>query len=176
MRILVFGAALFIGGCSDPGADQAAKQKAAAEAAKTLQLTPGQWKTTVEVTKLVQQDKAARPALDTPAGTKSEVSVCVTPADVKNPPPALLAGSDAYKCTGSNLYMSGGTLNTQLACTRKGLAGDVRMNIDGSYTADTITANQSLSTFLPGDGDVSITSTLTARRTGDCAAEPVKAG
>jgi len=70
--------------------------------------------------------------------------------------------------------MSGGTLGVSLACSRKGVSGDVRMNLDGTYTADTIEANQSLSTFLPGDGDVTIASKLTGRRTGDCSAEPAK--
>ena len=86
-------ACLLSAACGDGGAGEAAKRKAAADAAKKLELAPGQWETTVEVTKLVQQDKAARPALDTPAGTKSNVSVCVTPADAKNPPALLLAGS-----------------------------------------------------------------------------------
>ncbi|HEX8444093.1 MAG TPA: DUF3617 family protein [Allosphingosinicella sp.] len=174
MRKLAIATLLLAAACSDGGAGEADKQKAAAS--KNVQLTPGQWETVVEVTKLTQQDKAAKPAIDTPAGTKSIASACVTQADVKNPPPVLLAGSDAYKCTSSNMYMSGGTLSTSLTCTRKGLNGEVRMSVDGSYTADTIQANQSLSTFLPGEGDVGITSNLTARRTGECAAAPVKAG
>ena len=167
---------LLAAACSDGGAGETDKQKAKADAVKNLQLTPGQWETSVEVTKVTAQDKAAKPAIDTPAGTKSTASACVTPADVKNPPATLLAGSDAYQCTSSDMYMSGGTLSAALACTRKGLRGDVRMNLDGSYTADTIQANQALSTFLPGEGDVSITSNLTARRTGECSAAPAKAG
>lgn len=176
MRQLAFTALLILASCSGGGEDPAAKQKAAAEAAKKLQLSPGQWETTAEVTQLTQNDKAAKPAIDTPAGTKSTVSACVTEAEAKNPPALLLAGSDAYNCTNSNMYMSGGTLSAELACTRKGVSGEVRMSVDGSYTADKIEANQSLSTFLPGDGDASITSKLTARRTGECSAEAGKAG
>jgi hypothetical protein len=173
MNRLAITTLLLAAACSDGGAGEANNQKAAS---KATELTPGQWETTVEVTKLTQQDKAPKPAIDTPAGTKSTSSACVTPADVKNPPAALLAGSDAFQCTSSDMYMSGGTLSASLACSRKGVRGDIRMNLDGSYTADTITANQSLATFLPGDGDVSITSKLTARRTGECSAAPVKAG
>jgi hypothetical protein len=176
MRQLVVTALLIAAACSDGGAGEAEKQKAAKEAAKKLQLSPGRWETTTEVTRLTQQDKAAKPAIDTPAGTKSTVSACVTPAEAKNPPALLLAGSDAYKCTSSDMYMSGGTLSASLTCTRKGLNGEVRMGVDGSYTAHTIEAEQSLSTFLPGEGDASIVSKLTARRTGECTAEPVKAG
>lgn len=177
MRRLGLFVVLVTAACSDGGAGEAAKQKAAAaEAAKKLQLTPGQWETTAEVIKLTQQDKATRPAIDTLIGTKSTASACLTEAEVRNPPAVLLAGSDAYRCTANNLYMSGGTLNAQLECTRKGLNGAVRMSVDGSYTADTFAANQSLSTFLSGDGDVTIASTLTARRTGECAAVAGKAG
>ncbi|HEX8401945.1 MAG TPA: DUF3617 family protein [Allosphingosinicella sp.] len=167
---------LLAAACSDGGADQAAKQKAASEAAKTAQLSPGQWETTAEVTRVTQQDKAPRPAIDAPIGSKTAATACLTAADVKNPPAVLLAGSDAYQCSSNNLYVSGGTLSAQLECTRKGLSGAVRMSIDGSYTADTITANQNLSTFLSGDGDVGIVSKLSARRTGECTAQPAKAG
>jgi len=174
MRNIAVATFLLAAACSDGGGGEGDKQKAAAS--KAAQLTPGQWETTVEVTKLTQQDKAPKPAINTPVGTKSTATACVTPAEVKNPPAALLAGSDAFQCTSSDMYMSGGTLSASLACSRKGVSGDVRMNLDGSYTADTITANQSLATFLPGDGDVAITSKLTARRTGECSAAPSKAG
>lgn len=168
---------LLAAACSDGGAEEAAKQKAAAAAAaKTAQLTPGQWETTAEVTTVSQQDKAPRPAIDAPVGSKTTASACIAAADVKNPPALLLAGSDAYQCSSNNMYVSGGTLSAQLECSRKGLNGAVRMSIDGSYTADTFTANQSLSTFLPGEGDVTIVSNLAARRTGECTAEPAKAG
>lgn len=177
MRKLCLAASMLSVACSDGTAGEAAKQKAAAaEAAKKLQLAPGQWETTAEVTRVTQQDKAPRPAINTPVGSKTTASACVTAAEARNPPAVLLAGSDAYQCSSNNMYVSGGTLNAQLECTRKALSGAVRMSVDGSYTADTFTANQSLSTFLPGDGDVTIVSNLTARRTGECTAEPPKAG
>jgi hypothetical protein len=175
MKKLCLAALVLVAACSEGGGDEAAKRKAAADASKTLQLLPGQWESTTEVTKVTQQDKAARPAIDTPAGTKSTASVCLTEADVKNPPASLLAGSDAYRCRSNNMYVSGGTLNTSLECSRKGLNGVVRMSIAGSYTADTIEADQDLSTFLTGDGDANITSKLTARRTGECTAAAGKA-
>jgi hypothetical protein len=176
MRHLVIAALLSVAACSDPAAEEAAKQKAAKEAARNLAFTAGQWETTAEVTKVTKQDNAPRPAIDTPVGTKTTASVCVTAAQAKEPPAALLAAGDAYDCRYDNNYISGGSLSASLACTRKGLTGEVRMTLDGSYTADTLTANQSLSTFLSGEGDVNIVSKITARRTGECTAEPAKAG
>jgi hypothetical protein len=163
--------------CGDPAAEEAAKQKAAAaEAAKKLQLAAGQWESTTEVTRLTKQDQAPKPAIDTPVGTKSTASTCVTAAQAKEPPPVLLAGNDAYDCRYDNSYITGGSLNANLVCKRPGVNGEVRMSLSGNYTADTIEGEQNLSTFLPGQGDVNIVSKLTARRTGECTAEAPKAG
>lgn len=148
-----------------------------AEAPKTAaqELSPGQWEVTTEVADFAQADKGS-PAINTPKGTRATESVCVGEGEGKQPPAALLAGNVDYTCTYGNHYMSSGTLNTQLDCRRKGVSGQVMMSLDGSYTADTLEANQSLTTYLPGDGDVRIMSKLTGRRTGECTAAPVKAG
>jgi hypothetical protein len=175
MNKLAFVAILLLAGACSDGADDAAKQKAAASAAaKKLQLTPGQWTTTAEVIKFTKQDKAPKAAIDTPVGTKSTASACLTEADVKQPPALLLAGSEAYSCTYGDTYLSSGSLNASLTCTRKGVKGEVRMSLDGTYTADTLEANQSASTFLAGEGDANIVSKITARRTGECTASAGK--
>jgi hypothetical protein len=169
---------LLLAACGDGGAaEQAAREKAAAaEATKNLQLSAGQWETTTEVTRLTQMDKAPKPAINTPVGSKSTAMVCLDASQTKKPPAALLSGSDLYTCTTDSMYLSGGNLNASLACTRKGVSGRVGLTVNGSFTADSIEAEQSLSTSLPGEGDVDIVAKLTARRTGDCTAEPAKAG
>lgn len=163
MRALVMLPLLILAACSE-GGDGGQSAKAKAEAAKTLKLAAGQWETTAEVIKLTKQDNG-EPAIKTPEGTKTTASHCVAEADGKKPQPVLLAGED-YDCEYGNFYMSSGTLNAQLNCRREGLAGEVRMTVDGSYTADTLEANQSISTFLSGNGDVNIQIKLTGRRTG----------
>lgn len=172
MRSLALLPLLILAACSE-GADPGAQTKAKAEAAKNLKLAAGQWETVAEVTKLTKQDEGT-PAINTPAGTKTTANHCVVQADAdaKKPAPTLLAG-EGYDCQYDNVYMSAGTLNAQLTCRREGLAGDIRMMVDGSYTADTFEANQTLSTFLSGTGDVSIESKLTGRRTG-AACAPTK--
>nr|WP_295373202.1 DUF3617 domain-containing protein [uncultured Sphingosinicella sp.] len=166
MRSLVLLPLLVLAACSGGGDDAAATAKAKAEATKNLKLAAGQWETVAAVTKLTKQDQGA-PAINTPEGTKTTGNHCVTQADAdaKKPPAGLFAG-EGYDCEYSNFYMSAGTLNAQLTCKREGLAGDIRMTVDGSYTAETIEANQSLSTFLSGTGDVNVQSKLTGRRTG----------
>lgn len=149
------------------GGGEAPKQAEAPEAAQ--ELSAGQWETVTEITDFRQMDQGS-PAINTPKGTRTTETVCVAPGQGKQPPAALLAGSADYTCTYGNHYMSGGTLNTQLDCRRPGVSGQIMMSLDGSYTADTIEANQSLTTYLPGQGDVQIAAKVTGRRTGECAA------
>jgi hypothetical protein len=165
MRSLALLPLLMIAACSDGGDQVAGDAKAKAEAAKNLQLAAGQWQITSEVTRLTEQD-GGPPAINTPVGSRHETSACVTEGEGKKPKPVLLAGHEDYECEYSNFYMSSGTVNAQLNCRREGLSGEVRMTVDGTYTADTITAEQSISTFLSGNGDVNIQAKLTGRHTG----------
>ena len=159
--------ALFLAAGCDAGSPPA-KQ---AQAPKAQALTPGQWETVTEVTDFASAD-GGRPAIDTPKGTKLSNSVCVAAGEEKQPPAVLLAGAPEYSCKYGNHYMSGGTLNSELDCTREGVRGQVMMGVDGSYTADTFEANQSLATYLPGTGDVRISAKVTGRRTGECTTAP----
>jgi hypothetical protein len=176
LRKLLLVPLFLLAACGDPAAEQAARDKAAAaEAAKKLQLTPGQWESTLEVTKVTAQDKAPKPAFAVKAGDKSTSTSCVTKTQAKDPPPALLAGSNAYQCKTGAMYMSGGTLGGTLECTRRGVSGMINMNVDGAYKADSLEATHKITTYLPGPGDVVVDSKLTARRTGECVAETGKA-
>lgn len=174
MRQIILIPFLLLAACED-GADDAAKQKTAAkEASRNLAFAAGQWESTAEVTRFSKQDQAPKPAIDTPVGSKSTASVCVTAAQAKEPPTVLLAGDDAYDCTYDNKYISSGSLNAALVCKRQGVTGEVRMAVNGTYTADTLEAEQNLTTYLPGSGDIQSVSKISARRTGECAAEPAK--
>jgi outer membrane murein-binding lipoprotein Lpp len=168
MRRAVILTSLVLAGCGGEAPKQAEAPKAAA-----TELSAGQWEVATEVTQFTQMDKG-KAAIDTPAGTRATETVCVGAGEGKQPPAALLAGSNAYTCTYNNHYMSSGTLNTQLDCRREGVSGQVMMSLDGSYTADTLEANQSLTTYLPGQGDVRIQSKVTGRRTGECTAAPAE--
>ncbi len=145
---------------------EAEQPKAAAPKATALQA--GQWETTAEVTRLTQQDKGA-PRINTPAGTKTTESICIAPAEAKKPNPKLFAG-EKNECSYGNFYMSGGTLNATLQCTRPGLEGQLLVTVYGDYEADSFETTLDLSTHLATDGDVNLTSKVTGRRTGECTA------
>lgn len=169
MRILIVVPLLLAGACSE-GAETAK-----AEAPKVTAIQAGQWETTTEVTRLTQQDQGA-PRIDTPAGTKLAGSVCITEADVKKPDPQLFVGSKD-QCTYDNFYMSGGTVNAAMTCTREGLSGQIMTGVYGDYQADSFEATLDTSTHLATDGDVKIAAKVTGRHVGPCtAAAPEAAG
>ena len=108
--------------------------------------------------------------LDDGVDGRRPLATGVAAGEEKKPPAMLLAGAPEYSCKYGNHYMSSGTLNSDLNCTREGLRGQVLVGVDGSYTAETIELNQSLSTALSGTGDVRISAKITGRRTGECTA------
>jgi hypothetical protein len=130
----------------------------------------GQWETTTQVTRLTQKDQGT-PKIDTPAGTKSTAIVCIGEGEVKKPNPALFAGSEG-ECAYDNFYMSGGTINATMRCTRPGLSGEILVSAYGDYTADSLEATIETSTHLATDGDVAIAAKMTGRHVGPCTAAP----
>ena len=156
---------LMAAACSG-GGDETAK---ADQPKKAALIEAGQWETTTEVVKLVQKDKGT-PKINTPAGTKTVASVCIGADEVAKPNPMLFAGTDS-ECTYGNFYMSGGTVNASLSCTRKGLDGKIMMTAYGDYEAQAFTTELDTATYFPADGDVNILAKVTGRRTGDCVPE-----
>ena len=149
------------GGCSS---EPEPPKKAAAKAASAL--SPGLWRIDSEVTRLTTKDQG-KPSIDTPAGTKASNDVCVAAAEAAKPAPALFAGPKD-ECAWDNFYLSGGTLNASMRCTRPGLNGQLLVTVYGDYTAESLTATHDLSTHLAGDGDVVIAARLAGRRVGPC--------
>jgi hypothetical protein len=164
MRYLTVIAILLVGACSG----EAEQHKAAVPKASAMQA--GQWETATEVTRLTQKDQGT-PKIDTPPGTKATASICIGEGEVKKPAPALFAGSEG-ECAYDNFYMSGGTLNVTMRCTRPGLNGEVLVSADGDYSADSFTVNVETSTHLATDGDVVIAAKMTGRHVGPCTAAP----
>jgi len=163
MRLLPLLPLLVVGACSE--APEKA-EKAAPKAAAALQA--GQWEVTSEVTRLTKRDNGA-PKIDTPAGTKATESVCIGEAEVKKPNPALFTGS-ADSCSYDNFYMSSGTLNATLKCTRPGLDGQILMTVYGDYQADSFEIVRDVATQLATEGDVNIEAKVTGRRLAACTA------
>lgn len=133
--------------CSGGGGDAAGNEAAAAPAT----IPAGTWNSEFEVKAFRSADKTT-PALKAKQGDKEQASSCVAEAERAQPPADLFAGS-GYSCTYSNSYIKDGTINASLACTRPELKGQINMQVAGTYDADSFEANVDTTSYLPGDGD-----------------------
>jgi hypothetical protein len=158
MRKLVIaaGAAALLAGCGDG----AAPVKNEPEAAASIQ--PGQYQAQWKVASLRSVDKTT-PATNLKPDATGTTTACVT----DQIDPALFA-EDGDSCTIGNPYISGGRLQMDLTCTRKGQSGQVRQSVNGTFTADSIDAEVSTSTYLSGSGDYAMIRNYTAKRLGEC--------
>jgi hypothetical protein len=59
-------------------------------------------------------------------------------------------------------------MQMDLTCSREGADGQVRQSVSGTFTADTIEAEVSTTTYLSGYGDYAMSRTFTAKRLGEC--------
>jgi hypothetical protein len=133
--------------CSGGSGDGAGNEAAAAPAT----FPAGSWNSEFEVKAFRSADKTT-PALKAKQGDKEQASSCVPEAQRAQPPADLFVGS-GYSCTYSNSYIKDGTINASLACTRPELKGQVNMQVSGTYDADSFEAAVDSTSFLPGDGD-----------------------
>lgn len=142
---------------------------AAVEKPKTM--VAGEYEVLSEVTMLASTDKST-PATKLKMGDKATIRACVA-AD-GTPDPKMFV-EDGDSCTVASSYARSGRLSAQYSCTRAGKGG-VYPNADGNYTADGYKAVVTVGSQFAGDGDYTLTRTLTAKRVGACpAAGPAKA-
>lgn len=140
----------------------------AAEKPRTL--VAGEYEIVSEVTKLASTDRKI-PATKLKLGGVETIRACVA-ADGTADPAMFIEPGD--RCTVLNQFARSGRLSIQYDCKRDG-TGDLYPNVDGNYTADGYKALVTVGTAFPGDGDYTLTRTLTAKRIGACpAAAPAK--
>ena len=156
---LVTGAAL-LAACSGGEAEQ---HNVAAPAPTTL--PAGQWEVTAKTTALKSTDKTT-PLIKTAAGDVTTASACV---GADGAPPAKLFAFKGDQCTVKDSYVRNGRMSVQLDCTRSG-AGKVMGDLNGNFTADSMTGALTLTSFFTGSGDYELRQEITGRRVGECAA------
>ena len=150
------GAVTLLAGCGD----DAAPVKNEPEAAESLQ--PGQYQAQWKVASLRSVDKT------TPTTNLKQDSTGTTTACVTDQIDPVLFAEDGDSCTIGNPYVSGGRMQMDLTCTRKGQSGQVRQSVNGTFTADSIDAEVSTTTYLSGAGNYAMTRHYTAKRLGEC--------
>ena len=156
--VIATGVLALLAGCGNK-----APAPAAVEKPKTM--VAGEYEVVSEVTKLASIDKSI-PASALKLGDKAVIRACVAADGTPDPAMFIEAGDT---CTVTNSYGRSGRLSVQYACTRSG-KGELYPNADGNFTADGYKALVTVGTSFTGDGDYSLTRTLTAKRVGACPA------
>ena len=146
---------------------QEAARPVAAEVPKTL--PAGEYEVAGEVTKLASADKTT-PATRLKPGDKATLRACVAADGTPDPAMFVEAGD---KCTVNNSYGRSGRMSVQYTCQRAG-KGDVFVNADGNYKADSFEAVVVAASAFSGTGDYNLTRRLTARRIGACPGSAAK--
>lgn len=154
--VIAVGGAVLLAGCGDGG--QPVKNEP--EAAKSIE--PGQYQADWKVASLRSVDKTT-PATNLKQDATGTTTACVT----SQVDPALFA-EDGDSCTMADPYVRNGRIQMDLTCTREGQSGQVRQSVSGTFTADSIEAEVSTSTYLSGAGDYAMTRNFTAKRLGEC--------
>ncbi len=134
-------------------------------------LAAGLYEVSSEVTQLTSTDNST-PATKLKLGDKGTIKACVA-ADGK-PAPELLADVEGDKCEIKNSYIRNGRMSAQMSCTREGSSGPVMPAMMGSFSADGFEGEVSTLTYFYAEGDYRMTRKITAKRVGDCPAEPAK--
>ena len=159
MRKFAFVMVTILAACS--GGEEKVEKKAEAAAG----LEPGLWEITSEVTDMKMADQGA-PALPMKAGMKTTIRSCVTPEQAKEPQAAVF-GATSGDCKYDSFYMSRGRLSTSMSCSQAGTTGKVMINVDGTYTGTSFETTSQLATYLPGSGDMKVSSKASGRRVAD---------
>ena len=123
----------------------------------------GEYEVVSEVTMLASADKST-PATKLKKGVKQTIRACIAADGTPDPKMFVEAGD---KCSVNNSYGRSGRLSIQYTCNRAG-KGDINLNADGNFTADSFKVIVTAGSSFPGDGDYTLTRMLNAKRLGDC--------
>ena len=155
------------------GAPALALLAACSDSAVSVQ--PGQWETTLQFTAMdvpgaqEAQLVAARQVMAQPTVR----SACISAEGAANPASTFLsADGESGSCQFSENTFSGGVIRVRGTCQPPD-GTSAQMEMDGTYTATTIesrvTNRMTAAPGGPGPQLMTLTGTLTGRRTGDCA-------
>lgn len=121
------------------------------QAAAPATIPAGTWNSEFEVKAFRSTDKTT-PALKAKEGDKEQASICVPEGQSERPPAGLFTGG-GYDCSYTNSYIKDGMINASLVCGRPELKGQINMTVSGSYDRDSFEAAVESTSFLPGNGD-----------------------
>jgi Protein of unknown function (DUF3617) len=135
------------------------------------ELTPGNWKSTMTMSKFDIPGAPIAMAQNAKAmlGKSQSTDACVTPAMAKAGVKEMSSSMQQGDCKMEDFKQGGGKMSGTMMC-KGSTMGDTSMKMDGSYTADKV--NMTLSgeiadAKLPG-GKANIEMTINSERIGEC--------
>ena len=133
-----------------------------------VKLQPGEWEMKMET---VSVDAPGLPpsvaaAMKQPAATSR---TCMTPQEAEGPKADMFAGSAGANCKQEGFTWSGGKIKGTTTCEPTGGAGKTRMEMDGTYSAQSMDMNMKMTTEAAGT-PMTVETRMTGRRIGDCPA------
>jgi hypothetical protein len=152
------GAAALLAGCGE-------EAPVANEPEVAASLEPGQYQADWKVASLRIVDKNKTAATNLNQDATGTTTACIAKDNAIDP--ALFA-EDGDTCSIGNPYVRNGRLQMDMTCTRKGQEGQVRQSVSGTFTADSLDAEVSTTTYLSGFGDYAMSRNFTAKRLGEC--------
>ncbi|HYJ31363.1 MAG TPA: DUF3617 domain-containing protein [Allosphingosinicella sp.] len=169
MRLLIGVAALVAlsacGGGNEGDGNKAADGKAGGGGGSAATMQPGEWEMTTTVTRMNVPGMPA--GANAPMPGPQTARTCLTAADVAENANFVNETAGAG-CTSQGGSMSGGRIQANVQCTRP--EGQMRMTMNGQYTATTLEMTQQVQTSMPGGQNVEMEARIAGRRVGDCPA------
>ncbi|WP_162290935.1 DUF3617 domain-containing protein [Erythrobacter colymbi] len=136
------------------------------------ELNPGNWKSTMAMTKFeipgAPPEVAAR--AQAMLGQSQTTEACMDAAQAKLGVREMSSSMQQGDCTMQDFQQAGGTMSGTMVCKGAGSFGAPQMAMAGSYTPDKVIMTLSgdvKDDKIPG-GKASLQMTLTSERTGDC--------
>lgn len=161
--------------CSDSGADKdgdgkISNEEVAAEM-NEVSLEPGEWENTMEITDVAIEglpEGAPAGIADQMKGTKNTTKSCITKEQAENPGAEFFAAQDQNNCEVKKFDMSGGAIESEMACSGMGGApGNMEMAMTGQYGP----SSYDMTMTMKGDAGpmkMDITAKTSGKRIGDC--------
>ena len=136
------------------------------------ELTPGNWKSTMAMTKFDIPGAPPEVAARTNAmlGQSQTTEACMDAVQAKLGVREMSSSMQQGECTMEDFKQGGGTMSGTMVCKGASGFGAPKMEMNGTYSADKVTmtlAGLVTDDKLPG-GKASMEMTVTSERTGDC--------
>lgn len=135
------------------------------------ELKPGNWKSTMTITKFEIPGAPAAVAQQASAmiGKPQSTEACMSPAQAKAGVRDFSSAMQKGACKMEDFKQGGGKMSGKMVCTGGGF-GAPTMKMDGSYTKEKVSmalAGEVTEAKIPG-GKANIEMSLTSERIGDC--------